>query len=160
MRRFGSPVSTPTTPSGDGNGDGSSSQPKSARTGASEPPPALILVAEDEPAVRELLVRILSTAGYAVVAAAGVGEALVLAEREGDSITLLLTDIVMPDGSGRELAERLRAARPTLPVVFCSGFSDDPRISRGELARTSAFVGKPFSTADLLQAIERQLTTS
>ena len=123
----------------------------------SEPPRVLILVAEDEPSIRELLVRVLSGAGYEVVAAAGVTEALQLAEREGDSITLLLTDIVMPDGSGRELAQRLRAARPSLPVVFCSGFSDDPLVEHRELARTSAFVDKPFTADDLLAAIAQQL---
>jgi CheY-like chemotaxis protein len=111
-----------------------------------------VLVVEDEPAIRVLITRILAMAGYEIVAAAGVAEALAIAGQTGDAIGLVLTDVIMPDGSGGQLAERLREQRPRLPIVFCSGFADDPRLQDGTLPNTT-FVQKPFTERDLLHAV-------
>ena len=115
---------------------------------------ATILVAEDEDAVRELVRRILSRRGYRVVTAASGHEALRACECPDTRIDLLLTDVIMPRMSGRELSER-----SGLPTVFMSGYTDEIIAKHGVLEDEVAFVQKPFTAEQLLQrvaeAIER-----
>src|SRR3989441_1678297 len=85
-----------------------------------------ILVAEDEAAVRELVCEILSRLGYRVLVAGDGVEALALSQRFRDSIHLLLTDVIMPWMDGRELAERMLAARPDTKTLFMSGYAEPP----------------------------------
>jgi two-component system, cell cycle sensor histidine kinase and response regulator CckA len=117
------------------------------------PPPAAaidlrgdetILVVEDEDQVRAVVARILTRLGYDVLVAARPSEALRLAAVE-DGIDMVLTDVVMPEMSGRELAERLRARRPDLRVLFMSGYTDDAVVRHGVLEAHVSFLQKPFT---------------
>jgi signal transduction histidine kinase/CheY-like chemotaxis protein len=109
-----------------------------------------VLLAEDEPAVRRLARRILERAGYSVVEAGGPGEAEAVAESLGQ-IDLLLTDVIMPGGTGPELARRLSARRPGMRILFMSGYAERDLFDRDALSTTDAFIAKPFS-ADALVA--------
>jgi two-component system cell cycle sensor histidine kinase/response regulator CckA len=114
---------------------------------------ATILLVEDETGVRATTDKILTRAGYRVLAAANAAEAAALFDVHAASIDLLLTDVVMPGVHGPELAARLTAARPELPVVFMSGYSDRMPALQVVSAR-AAFVAKPFTAAHLTRTLE------
>ncbi len=114
-----------------------------------------ILVVEDDPIVRRVTVRGLRQLGYQVLEAANGPEALALATKHG-TIDLLLTDVVMPMMSGRELAERLREVQPGTIVLFASGYTANAIVHHGVLDAGIEFLPKPFSIA-LLNARIRQL---
>jgi CheY-like chemotaxis protein len=115
-----------------------------------------ILVAEDEDGVRKLVCRVLKSLGYEVLEARRGEQAVALGEAAG-RLDLLLTDIRMPDLSGIEVADQLRARRPGLRVLFMSGYIDDPAL-RGRLAAESALVvDKPFTTAQLSEKVRAAL---
>jgi CheY-like chemotaxis protein len=130
-----------------------------------EPPPGIppaaggrtVLVAEDEPTVRELVRAVLERAGYTVLVAANGLEALAVAERHPGRIDLLLTDVVMPRLGGRELAERLTGLRPDTKVVLVSGYTDDAGVHEGVSEGGAAFVQKPFTSSTLLARIAEVL---
>jgi PAS domain S-box-containing protein len=116
-----------------------------------------ILLAEDEPAVRRLIERLLERAGYEVLATdSGLRAADVAAEHDGP-IHLVLTDLVMPDLSGRELVNRIRARWPEMPVLFMSGYTDDEIVRRGVVKEGAPFIQKPFLGAELMQAVRSVL---
>lgn len=115
-----------------------------------------LLVVEDEPAVRELISRILGGRGYTVLVAADGREALDLARRHEGSIDLLLSDVVMPGMSGRELAEHLLQLSPQTRVAFLSGYTDDEVLRHGVLDARFAFLQKPF-TPDVLASKVREV---
>jgi len=104
-----------------------------------------VLVVEDEPAVLTLSRRALEAQGYVVLAASDAAAALRVVERHGGTIHLLLTDVVMPGQSGRELADRLAAQRPGIRVLYMSGYPGDAVVQHGTLPSGSAFLQKPFS---------------
>jgi PAS domain S-box-containing protein len=112
-----------------------------------------ILVVEDEPAVLTLSRRALEAQGYLVLAAADATAALRLVERHGGTIHLLLTDVVMPGLSGRDLADRLAARRPGIRVLYMSGYPGDAVVQHGELPPGSAFLQKPFSPDTLARKV-------
>jgi two-component system, cell cycle sensor histidine kinase and response regulator CckA len=112
-----------------------------------------VLVVEDEEGVRKLGRIALETQGYKVLVAATGSEALVVAERHPDVIHLLMTDVVMPGLSGREVAEKLRAQRPTLKVLFVSGYTDDAVVRHGVIEATDAFLHKPFTPLALARKV-------
>jgi PAS domain S-box-containing protein len=112
-----------------------------------------ILVVEDEEAVRDVAKRILREAGYKVLTAASPDDALLACQAHKGKIDLLLTDVVMPQMSGRLLAERLALARPGIKVVYMSGYTDDAIVHHGTLDPGTNFVAKPFSAADLTRKI-------
>ena len=112
-----------------------------------------VLLVEDEDIVRNLVVEILETAGYTVLGAADGVEALELAERYPGPIDLLLTDVVMPRMSGRDLAERLVALHGATKVLYTSGYTDGAIVDRGVLAPGTQFIQKPFSFAALTQKV-------
>jgi len=115
-----------------------------------------ILVAEDEPAVRVFVERVLSRAGYRVIAAANGPEALAMASTL-PHLDLLFTDMVMPGMSGRELASRLAATQPRARTLFASGYSDDAvQYGVGEDGR-SPYLGKPFTANGLLTRVREVL---
>jgi len=115
-----------------------------------------VLLVEDEEAVRRACKRILERAGFRVVEASDGSQAL--AELADTPIDLLLTDVIMPGGmTGRDLAERLQAARPGLPVLFMSGYTADVIATRGILEPGITVVEKPFTTSDLLGKVRALL---
>ena len=114
-------------------------------TGGSE----TVLIVEDESAVRRLAERILRKGGYEVLAAANGGEALLLCEQHGTGVDMLLTDVVMPRMSGRELAGRLVEHCPELKVLYMSGYTDNAIVHHGVLDEGMSFISKPFSAAEL-----------
>ncbi len=104
-----------------------------------------VLVVEDQAQVRDYTVEVLKAYGYRVTRAGNASEALLLCEREGLHIHLLLTDVVMPNASGMELAARLERSRPGIKVLFMSGYSGDVIARHGVLEEGAAFIQKPFS---------------
>jgi CheY-like chemotaxis protein len=112
-----------------------------------------ILVVEDETSIRDLLADILTSYGYQILAADGGVEALRLSAQYDSPIHLLVTDVVMPNMSGRELADRLRSQRPDLRVLYISGYTDKVTARYGLSEPGVAFLPKPFNMVDLLQQV-------
>jgi PAS domain S-box-containing protein len=117
----------------------------------------LVLLAEDEPQVRQLAVRLLSGLGYRVMAGESGAEALALAAKASERIDLLLTDVVMPGMTGDELATRLRRTQPDLRVLFISGYSEDSEAIERALQSGDGFLPKPFTIASLARQVRQVL---
>ena len=119
-----------------------------------------ILLAEDDDMFRGLLRQVLESQGHRVLTAEDPAAALKLAAAHGDGLQLLLSDMVMPGGTGADLADQLRERYPALKVVLMSGYTDDALASRdADTIAADAFLEKPFATQDLLRLI-RQLLSS
>jgi two-component system cell cycle sensor histidine kinase/response regulator CckA len=117
-----------------------------------------VLLVEDEPLVRGLAIRVLREQGYNVLEAANGMEALNVAqEHVGEKIHLLLTDVVMPQMGGKELADRLKAFRPGIKVLFTSGYTDQAIVQRGLLNPDFSFLEKPFSPSGLVRQVREVL---
>jgi two-component system cell cycle sensor histidine kinase/response regulator CckA len=112
-----------------------------------------ILLVEDEEAVRELASRILSAKGYSVVAAKNTREAEEFSEKHTGQIHLLLTDIIMPGTSGRELARRIAGRHPRTRVLYMSGYTDNVLAQGGVLEAGLSFLQKPFTPGALVQKV-------
>ena len=112
-----------------------------------------VLVVEDEEVVRSLEQEVLSRHGYRVLAASDAQEALALEERCREHIALLITDVVMPGRSGRELAQEFLRRRPETRVLYVSGYANDAYVSRGLLESGTWFLQKPFSTEALARKV-------
>jgi two-component system, cell cycle sensor histidine kinase and response regulator CckA len=116
-----------------------------------------ILLAEDEPTVRALAGHILGSCGYRVLEAPDGKGALAVAAAHAGPIHLLISDVVMPQLGGRELAERFAALRPDVPVLFLSGYTDDAVIRHGVLEAEFAFLQKPFTPSALARKVRAVL---
>jgi two-component system, cell cycle sensor histidine kinase and response regulator CckA len=116
-----------------------------------------VLVVEDEAPVRRLTARLLRDAGFTTLEAANGREAVAVLEETDEELRLLLTDIVMPKMSGRELAERVRGMHPDLPVLFMSGYTDDVVVRHGVATADLPFVAKPFTRDTLLKAVNEAI---
>ena len=112
-----------------------------------------ILVAEDEPLVRAMTRRTLERAGYRVYQASNGEEALTIARELGDTLDLLITDIVMPVMGGRELVARLQHERPSLRILFMSGYTHERDAYLSEGGGVSHFLHKPFTLAELRERV-------
>ena len=131
------------------------STPKVKRLGASGH--ETILLVEDEDAVRDITELMLSTAGYEVLSARDGPEALGVSRTHARSIDLLVTDLVMPHMSGRELSQVLTGERPSLKVLYVSGYTDDTISDHGVLAEGTSFLGKPFAAGELTSKVRELL---
>jgi hypothetical protein len=118
---------------------------------------ATILLVEDEDALREVTRRILAGTGYRVITAANGDEALAAAEQQAEPIDLLLTDVVMPQMHGPHLAEQIQRVRPSIRVMFMSGFAQPILESGGHLDTGVTLIEKPFSGATLLAKVSQVL---
>jgi CheY-like chemotaxis protein len=118
----------------------------------------LILFVDDEPLVVNVVRNVLGRAGYDFRTASGADEAEALFREHADEIELLVTDVMMPGRNGRELYEDLRRLAPDLPVVFVSGYVNDPKLAEtlGDADR-QRLLEKPFRPAQLLETIESVL---
>ncbi len=116
-----------------------------------------VLVVEDQAEVRKYAANALRAYGYRVIQAENASEALLLCERERQGIDLVLTDVVMPNLSGWELADLLRKHWPGIKVVFMSGYTDDAIMHQGVLERGAGFIQKPFSPFQLASEVRRAL---
>ena len=116
-----------------------------------------ILVVEDQAEVRTFAVNALTTCGYRVLDAADGAQALSLCARHPGPIHVLLTDVVLPGINGRELADRVRARRPDVVVVFTSGYTDDVIAHRGVLDKDVAFIPKPYTTHEVVAKVREVL---
>jgi CheY-like chemotaxis protein len=112
---------------------------------------------EDEDVVCELARRILERQGYTVLPAHLPGEALRLSQGHGGPIALMVTDVVMPEMGGRELAEQLAASRPEMKVLYTSGYTDDAIARHGVLEPGVAYLEKPFTPASLARKVREVL---
>ena len=104
---------------------------------------------EDEEGLRSLMESLLKHLGYQVTSAANGGEALLLIEERGLKPDLVITDVVMPSMSGRQLVERLRRGQPHLKVLYMSGYTDDTIVHHGVLKPDAPFLQKPFNVQGL-----------
>ncbi|HET6778769.1 MAG TPA: PAS domain-containing protein [Gemmatimonadales bacterium] len=119
-----------------------------------------VLVVEDEPVVRALIVRTVKGFGYSCLEAHDATEALRLLEQEQGKFDLVITDVVMPGMSGGQLGELLAHQYPTLPVLYTSGFANNDIIRRGLLDASRPFLQKPFTPDDLARKIRDVLEAS
>jgi two-component system, cell cycle sensor histidine kinase and response regulator CckA len=118
-----------------------------------------ILLVEDEPSLRVMIGEILEAAGYKVLEGPSAEEALAAAGSYGGVISLMLTDVILPRMSGRQVADALRASRPDTRVLFMSGYTDDAIGHHGILDPGTHFLQKPFTTDGLLHKVREVLDT-
>ena len=131
-------------------------QPK-APTAAAESLRETILVVDDEAGIRALIVKILRRERYRVLEAGSVAEAVAAAAAHGGPIQLLLTDVMLPDRNGRQLATQLLETRPGLKVVYISGFTDDDAVRAGAFPPGARFLQKPFTLGALMGTVREAL---
>ena len=138
--------------------------PQPAHADRPEPQPAAalrgeetILLVEDDPALRQLAVKILRREGYTVLEAEGSARAEDICRRHQGHIDLILTDMVMPEMSGRELVERVRALRPRVRVLYMSGYTEYAASQRPGLEIDAPLLSKPFSSVALSSKIREVL---
>jgi PAS domain S-box-containing protein len=130
--------------------------PGAGRTEAPGGTETLLLV-EDDPGVRDVAARALRAGGYRVIGAADAAEAMAAVRAEASLPTLLVTDVIMPGTTGRELADRLRHERPDLRVLFLSGYAQDVIGPHGVLDPAESFLAKPFTPSALLAKVREVL---
>ena len=119
--------------------------------GASKQPVGALIV-DDEPSVRGFVERVLSQAGYTTTTASDGPEAIEIASKL-DPFDILITDVMMPQMTGDEVARRLRVERPALKVLYLTGFSERLFKQKATLWQDEAFLDKPCSVKGLLQAV-------
>ncbi|NJD18940.1 MAG: response regulator [Gemmatimonadetes bacterium] len=120
----------------------------------------VVFFVDDDAGLRKLVARVLAKRGFTTILAGTAEEAMHLWEEHEGHVDALLVDINLPDGWGSVLAQRLRAARPEVPLVYTTGFADvDPILSAG-LNDTLYVLRKPFTTAELVGTLERAIENS
>ncbi len=119
-----------------------------------------LLLVEDEDAVRFIAERLLCQAGYTVLTARDAEEAMRIHDKMEHEIDLLLTDVVMPKTSGRQLADKLLSLQPKLKVLYMSGYTDNAIVHHGVLNAGTHFIAKPFSATELTRKVREVLDGS
>jgi PAS domain S-box-containing protein len=120
-----------------------------------------IMVVEDEDAVRKMISRVLEGFGYKVITAENGDEALkIMKKQEKGSVDMLVTDVIMPGTSGKELMKRLTADHPLTKVLYISGYTDDVIVDHGVLEKGISFLQKPFSPNVFLKRVRKVLDTA
>ena len=115
--------------------------------------PKTVLVAEDDEMVRAFASRTLKDRGYQVLASARPGEALQICQNHDGPIDLLITDLVMPGGSGVELAQKIAEVAPGVKTLYISGYADKGVLRNGQLEEHMEFLGKPFNASALARKV-------
>jgi PAS domain S-box-containing protein len=139
--------------------DAVADEPPAVSVPPAAPGVATILLVDDEPMLREIGETILADAGYRVIVAEDGAEALArLAELDGTSIDLLLTDVIMPGMNGVQLAAEVERLRPGTRVLLCSGYTRDAFAASGGLPSGVAFLSKPYTLAMLLEKVAELLS--
>jgi CheY-like chemotaxis protein len=135
--------------------------PAAAQPTEPHAPPAgrgrVVLVVEDEDAVRAMVCKVLERSGYDVIDAPDGARALELARESRDRLALILSDVVMPGMSGREVVERLAAEDIRPSVIYMSGYTRDEMIRKGLQDASFTFLPKPFLPAELLSIVAEEL---
>lgn len=116
-----------------------------------------VLLAEDDPSIRMVTRRMLERRGYHVIEAADGALGLEEFERHAEDIALVISDLVMPNMSGREMVDGIRAIRSQVPVLFMSGYSDEAFFGDGVVPERTSFLTKPWALADFLPAVRRAI---
>jgi hypothetical protein len=122
-----------------------------------EPPRPLILVVDDEPGIRALVAKILRREGYEVIEASTTTEAGGLAGVQARPVELLVTDVMLPDQPGTQLAEQLLEQLPALKVLYMSGYTEDERAHAGDFPPGAKFLQKPFTLSALVAKVRQSL---
>ncbi|HKW64829.1 MAG TPA: PAS domain S-box protein [Candidatus Acidoferrum sp.] len=116
-----------------------------------------ILVVEDDPGVRELVSMMLTSKGYTVLTAQHPSDAESVCQKHSGNIHLLLTDMILPGASGREIAQRVSALRPGIKVLYMSGYTDDALVRDHGMDESFAFLQKPFSQGSVAAKVREVL---
>jgi PAS domain S-box-containing protein len=140
---------------------------KEASTAPAAPPPVVvptsghetILVVEDDEPVRELICKALRDGGYPVIDTGDADEAIRICREHAGEIHVLLTDLILPKKSGRELVWSVQEIRPSLRVMFMSGYSEQAIVHQGMMEAAAAFIEKPIAPSQLLKRIREFLST-
>ena len=133
---------------------------KETPAAAAAPPPRgseTVLLVEDEDSLREIVRECLEDAGYTVLDAGSGARALEASASHSGPLHLVITDVVMPGMGGREVVERLQAARPQVRALYMSGYTDDAMVLHGVMVADMAFLQKPFSAAALAAKVRQVL---
>jgi signal transduction histidine kinase/ActR/RegA family two-component response regulator len=150
------------TPASDADAEVAAETPPPRVAAVPTPPnpigPAVVVLVEDDDAVRSLVRAVLEQSGLTVLSANEPAEALRLLTGHSGQVDLLITDVMMPGLSGRELAERARAERPGLRVLFMSGYTSDEVLLQGVREDQVEFLHKPFAPRDLLARVRQILS--
>ncbi|MGD0015528.1 MAG: response regulator [Bryobacteraceae bacterium] len=117
-----------------------------------------ILVVDDEPMALKLVQSVLERRGFQVLTSTSPKQALRLFDAHAERIELLISDIVMPEMDGGELANHIVARNPELPVLFMSGFVTEHEVADTSLIAQFAFIRKPFRPSTLVQAVQKMLS--
>jgi CheY-like chemotaxis protein len=117
----------------------------------------VVLVVEDENSVRYIMARTLRECGYTVLEAAGGPQALEILQEQSAPVNLIIADLVMPEISGRELAERMLERWPDVPILFTSGYTGLFVVQRGLLDEGQEFIQKPIAPDMLAQRVREML---
>ena len=133
--------------------------PAASEPAASAPAGATVLLVEDEPAIMNMVRNLLVRQGYRVLSASSPTKAIEIAGRHGETIDLLLTDMVMPEMNGRDLARNLPSLHPQLRCLFMSGHSDEMLAKQGIIDPGVQFIQKPFTMKGLLAKVAEAMNS-